>query len=366
VPQSEILACLNWIGEFQILACIPLDGSVPVKDVAELSNVPEAQLARIIRLVATAAFLEEPEDGHVAHTALSTRFLRDPSLLDAAMFLAEAAVPTALQMVPATLHYGNAEGNGPSHAWSLASNSTATFHAAREERPRLRRQWLAYLRHAGGLLTTDESNQVLAQLHWSNINAHANDGSSSPCIVEVGVDADSVRSCLAVTLLNLYPDLRFLVQVASAHSPDLAGSAFGLGPRIAVNTRTPGARQLITDAAVYVLHLSDPHPEADILCELQAHLGPLRIGNGVMIILTSRLLPEPGSLADPEVEAVARSRDLTMRQLLNYGEMEMTDLLGKISMVRDSMGQLVVAKELRSPSNIVVALVVRYQPDMDH
>ena len=80
-----------------------------------------------------------------------------------------------------------------------------------------------------------------------------------------------------------------------------------------------------------------------------------------MLILTPRLLPERGSLTDPDVEAVARSRDLVLWQRLNDGEVEMTDLLDTISSVDDNMGKLVVAKKLRAHSQLIVALVVRYQ-----
>ena len=122
------------------------------------------------------------------------------------------------------------------------------------------------------------------------------------------------------------------------------------------------------DAAVYILHLpsasaslsSAPVLAGAILGELQVHLGVLHASRGVMLILTARLLPQPGSSADPEIEAMARSRDLTLRQLTNEGEMEMQELLEMIDTVRDSVGKLAVTSRLYR-ENIVVALVVKYQ-----
>lgn len=122
------------------------------------------------------------------------------------------------------------------------------------------------------------------------------------------------------------------------------------------------------DAAVYILHLpsasaslsSAPDLVGAILGELQVHLGVLRASRGVMLILTARLLPQPGSSADPEIEAMARSRDLTLRQLTNEGEIEMQELLEMIDTVRDSVGKLAVTSRLYR-ENIVVALVVKYQ-----
>ena len=142
-----------------------------------------------------------------------------------------------------------------------------------------------------------------------------------------------------------------------------------LGPRITVTNRAQGTRQTVTDAAVYILHLPSasalssaaPNLASAILDELQVHLGVLHASRGVMLILTARLLPKPGSIANPDIEAVARSRDLTLRQLTNEGEMEMVELLDMIDTVRDSVGKLAVTNKLRSRNNLVVALVVKYQ-----
>ena len=142
--------------------------------------------------------------------------------------------------------------------------------------------------------------------------------------------------------------------------------------RITVAIRAQGGRQTVTDAAVYILHLpsasaslsSAPALASAILGELQVHLGVLHASRGVMLILTARLLPHPGSILDPDIEAMARSRDLSLRQLTNEGEIEMQELLAMIDTVRDSVGKLAVTSKLYR-ENIVVALVVKYQFDAE-
>jgi hypothetical protein len=124
--------------------------------------------------------------------------------------------------------------------------------------------------------------------------------------------------------------------------------------------RGVGSRQNLTEAAVYILHLPLSSPTA-VLGELIVHFDILRARRGIMLLWTARVLPEPGSLPDPEVEAMARSRDLTLFQLANEGEMEMVELLDMIETVTDSMGRLVVVKTLRARNNVVAALVVKYQ-----
>ena len=173
----------------------------------------------------------------------------------------------------------------------------------------------------------------------------------------------------AQSLTALYPALRFLVQISDQTGTSSRLAEPDLGLRVTVANRARGSRQTVTDAAVYILHLpsalalslTPPVLASAILCELQVHLGVLHTSRGVMLILTARLLPKPGSIADPEIEAMARSRDLTLRQLTNEGEIEMEELLEMIDTVRDSVGKLAVTSKLRSRDSLVIALVVKYQ-----
>lgn len=164
-----MLGSIQWLGEFQILACIPLSQEVPIRDVANLSNVPEQQLAQMIRLTARCGFLIEPKRGYVAHTPLSASFVTDPSHLDAAMFLAEQAAPAALKAATATQRFTESHTNNET-AFSLATRTKVSFEAAQEQSPRLSRQWTAYLHHAGGLPADNVLADAMAKLHWSNIS----------------------------------------------------------------------------------------------------------------------------------------------------------------------------------------------------
>lgn len=206
---------------------------------------------------------------------------------------------------------------------------------------------------------------------------------------------------MARSLAERFPSLRLTVQIDDAQSaplfhesPRYSGtndghsreSSDGLmesdppqrnndnsassGANLSVTYRSAGMPQHVKDAAVYILHLptAGPRPSpgssAAMLTksELQSYLDLLRAGGGVMLVLTTRLLPELGSPCGPEVEAVARARDLCMRQLAGEGEMEMTEIIGMIETVRDSGGRLVVTSQLRAHNNLVVALVVKHQP----
>ncbi|KAI1504044.1 O-methyltransferase family protein [Biscogniauxia marginata] len=355
--QNQLLACLRWLGEFQVLACIPLSGSVPVRDVAELAGVPEHELCRIMRMTATAGFLQEPQPGYIAHTALSAPFVTKLFYLDAAMFLAETAAPTALQMASATQRNGSSEYSTES-AYSTAFNTSQSFASACEQRAKLQRQWAAYRRCAG-----DADNgvvELLSKLDWRSLG--------NACIVDVGAQSTSAAAALS----ELYPSLRFIVQMNDPGIIENGVSKAGeFNPRITVDRRNSASPQTVKDAAVYILRLpshslgvpSRSLP-ARILAELGAHLGVLRTNNSATLVLVPRLLPEPGTV-DPDVEAMARLRDLSRLQLANEREMEMGELVDLVHSVHDGMGRLVVVNKLRTRNSTTVALGVKYQTYAD-
>ncbi|KFZ03776.1 hypothetical protein V502_10671 [Pseudogymnoascus sp. VKM F-4520 (FW-2644)] len=367
--QIEILACLRWLAEFQVLACIPFDESLPIKDLADLVGVPESQLVRIIRLTATCGFLREPILGFVSHSPLSAQFITNQSLLDATVFIAELATPTALQMPQATQRFG-ASPSASESAYNLALNTVRPFHVAIQERSKLRRQWSAYLCHAAGLHLEEEISEVLSRLNWSNLG--------NACIVEVGAKSTSMASSLS----KMFPSLRLVVQIDNTQtslldqdymwqstvlgssvrdSSSSGSSSSSTNPFITVTYRAMGMPQSVTDAAVYIIHVPAASSALTIKAELDDYLGVLRACGGIMLVLTTRLLPEPGTLSNPEVEAVARTRDLNMLQLANESEMEISELLSIIKTVGDSAGKLAVTNHLRSSNGVILALTIKYQ-----
>lgn len=181
---------------------------------------------------------------------------------------------------------------------------------------------------------------------------------------------------MARSLAKAFPNLHFFVQInntdtlamirdddrdnasesellAAQATADVTASA-----RITVTFRETGMPQPVIGAAVYILHL--PAVGDLARAELYRHLGPLRASGGMILVLTTRVLPEPGSLPNPRVEAAARARDLAMLQLANEGEMEMTELLQVVDSVSDDVGKLVVANRLASYNGLILALALKH------
>ena len=167
--QCQLLACLQWLVQFHVLGYIPPTGSALLKDIADLVGVSEVSLCRIVRVVAAAGFLTEPQPGRIAHTALSTPFVTTYT------FLANNAAPAACYMTAATVQneqvriYHEA---GPS-AYALASKSSNSFDADCQQRPKLLRRYQSYIRcisKADQDMDDEDAAKLLLQLDWQALS----------------------------------------------------------------------------------------------------------------------------------------------------------------------------------------------------
>lgn len=92
------------------------------------------------------------------------------------MFLAEIALPSALQMSAATQTFA-AEGFSTATAYSIAFDTISPFESAYSNRGKLQRQWSAYQHWVGD--ADDNIIDLLSRLDW--------DGLGNACIVDVGL-----------------------------------------------------------------------------------------------------------------------------------------------------------------------------------
>ncbi|OTA99696.1 hypothetical protein M426DRAFT_268896 [Hypoxylon sp. CI-4A] len=347
--QNQMLACLRWLSEYQVLACIPLQGRVPSSDVAVLLGVPESQLVRIIQLTATEGFLCQPETGKLAHTALSAPFVEDPNLLDAALFLSEVAAPTAFQMATATRRWGHSSKENET-AYNIALDTPMAFSGACQQIPRIRRQWPSYLQYGMGDAEAGVTD-VLTKLDWSSL------GNSTI------VDSTAASVATAMKLAILHPSLRFLVQMSNlANSYELPAT---LRSRIVVHQRTPGTpQQQIRDAALFLIRLpvTSHAGSSNIRGELNAHISVLSANPRTRLLLVvPSVLRDAGGGTGTEIEVQARLRDMAFWQLTNEGELEMEELIYLISGVRDGAGRLAVVNKFAATHHPAVAFEIRYQ-----
>lgn len=371
--HTQLVACLQWLCEFQVLACIPLDDAVPFKDVADICGVPECQLFRVSRLMITSGFLQEPQQGHVAHSPLSAQFVTEPALLDAVMFLSGTAAPASLKMATATRQYGASDRTDQS-AYTVAFDTGVPLASVFELQPRLQRQFGTYLE---SVTNGDQAGtrDVLMRVDWGSLG--------NATVVDVGAHS----SATAAGLVALFPTLQFIVQMYEApstttpsssdlprlpHLPAALPPVPGIGfsdhnAKVTLQKRFLGTSQPVRNAAIYILHLPSPTPSLKwstiaihATAELTAHVDVLRANPGSRLILTALVLPPPGTV-DVEVEATARLRDISLLQLSNGRHAEKVEVVDLLNGIRDSSGGFVVTDEIRCPSSPFVALEIRYQ-----
>ncbi|KND91132.1 hypothetical protein TOPH_04439 [Tolypocladium ophioglossoides CBS 100239] len=356
VKQTQLLACLQWLGEFQILAYIPLTQRVAYDDLAHLTDVPPAQIRRIVRTTATAGFLCEPQPDHVAHTPLSVQFVKRPSFLDALMFTAETVVPTALRMAEATrqqVRYQRTDVN----PYQIATNSSSSLAVACEKDAKLQRKASAFQR----LTATSRANAVtrlLSSMGWDGLG-------------QTVVEVNAVSTATAKALCDRNSALCYVVQMRE--DVKLADSTFSARQtesrrNLKVQRRAPRTAQTETSAAVYLLHMPDPFfcassgAHADLCtAELRAHLDLLRVNGSATLILIADVLPESGSPGAP-VEAVARLQDLLLLQMGHEVPFDTKRLMGLLESARQDADRITVVNRLSSPDHPVLALVLRARP----
>lgn len=84
------------------------------------------------------------------------------------MFLAESAMPAALQMATATQKFAGSD-SPTETAWNIHTALDQPFHVVRGGRPKLNRQHSSYLRHVAGVPTDEEVVALLSKLNWSRL-----------------------------------------------------------------------------------------------------------------------------------------------------------------------------------------------------
>lgn len=368
-----------------MLAFLPLasDAGLPIRDVAELADVPETQLCRVVRLMAMDGFLCEPQAGFMAHTALSASFVQRPVQLDAAMFLAETATPAGLHMARAT--------------------ATKQQRAAEVDwaGKRTQRLWASYLGAVGG---ADDAH-ILGQIDWATLGQDAGGGGSSGgsggsngssgssassassgssgdgelgaprgraalvVVVDVGSPPCPPRKAL-LSLCERHPALRFAIQTDAALPVQLPQPT--RLANVQLLPRQPGTPQTIRDAAVFLVRVSTTSSvplRQRIELELRAHLDVLDANPSALLILTAPVLPEPGTVP-PHAEHRARLRDLALLQLVGDGNLTLHELIQLVHGVHHANGgSLAVVKKLYAPNSAFVGLGIRLRaranPEVD-
>ncbi|KAK3629218.1 hypothetical protein LTR56_005094 [Elasticomyces elasticus] len=345
--QTHLLACVKWLGESQVISCVPLSGSVAFEELATLASVPELMLS------ATAGFLREVQPGVVAHTDLSAAFSTQLSYLDATLFLSRHITPSALQLTSGCLTAETAPPGsvGNSSGSLIRTPSRATFDG-RDSRI-LSRQWSAYKNSMVGV--DDSASTLLQQIDWKSLGKG----------VVVYICATHSRST-SQALLQLSHPLAVINQTYDAASPDILESS-EVDNRLLVQFRSPTELQPVRDAVMYVLQpglspsIGSGVASRELLtAELHSHLSVLQANPLAILIVAPTLLPEANS-GQVDLEVQARLQDFAHILLNNESAWEVSELMKLVDEVVNMHGRLVVVDRLQSAGCATIALVVQYR-----
>lgn len=302
----------------------------------------------MVRIVATIGFLNEPDPGHIAHTALSAQFVVDFSLFDSILFLLTTVVPCSMQMSTLTQRHGSAFPTNDG-AYRIAFNTSQSFDAACVEGSRLRREWLAY--KSNTTIVDETIADVLLRQDWHSLGH-----------VKV-VDACAQSTDFGNSLAERCSTLRVVVQLdtATTNGHSEIDSSMSRG-RAVIQRRPQGTRQMVEDAAVCILKIEAPSTtiRARVTAELLAHLEVLRNNESAVLIVAAPLLPEPGTVST-SAEASARSSDLTTLQLSNSPQLELDRLIDIVENVPNARDSLKVVQRILFRNGMVAAIEVRYR-----
>lgn len=168
-----------------------------------------------------------------------------------------------------------------------------------------------------------------------------------------------------MALAEAFPRLQFVVQ-DTAEQANQSRSALKLQPEpvrsaIDVSVHDHFNSQPVQNADVYlmrmVLHTYGDDTAIRILAPL---VQPLRSNPDARLLIVDTVLPEPGQVGALD-DALQRYRDLTMHQVFNTKERDLSEFQRLLDAVSDEQGQLVIQNIRRSPGSALSTIEIAYQ-----
>ncbi|PVI02105.1 hypothetical protein DM02DRAFT_727427 [Periconia macrospinosa] len=279
----QIVACLRWLCEFNILPCIPQQQPVSYEDLSQLVLVPQGHLRRICRMLIAAEFLEETATTHVGHTALSYAFVNNFALSDGLAFLTETIVPASLKMVEASKSLDKAQ----RPPYSAAFGTSTSFTDQALPHGRVSRQFDHFMK----CIANDTGDGLLSILGRLKIN----EGKES-----LVVDVECTSLTIVRTLAVLHPRLSFVAQFVKEVPPtDGKTIPESVAARIQCSRQPNPENQPIRNASTYILFLQSPEANdaavsRQVVNCIQAHAEILRCNSDAKLVILAATSPAAG------------------------------------------------------------------------
>lgn len=295
----------------------------------------------------TGGFLCEPSPSMLAHNPTSVLFRRQQGLVDWALLLSEISAPTAQKMVEVTERYGETSKKTET-AFNVQYDTDLPYFDYFGQRPALRARFASYMKTVGSFPGTNIKH-LIHGFDWASLG--------DATVVDVG----GSNGHASIAIVNAFPQLKCIVQdlpETIANAPPLPES---LHSRISFMSHDFFKLQVVEGAAVYLLRMIlHDWPDAEAKKILQNHVEVLR--KGARLIIMDTVLPTPGSVPTNE-ESLLRYRDLTMMQMFNSKERELSDWAALLDGI-DAEGGKLVLKAVEKPFGSVMSVMeVTYSPN---
>ncbi|KAF8860485.1 S-adenosyl-L-methionine-dependent methyltransferase [Acephala macrosclerotiorum] len=345
--QYQYLACIRWLCHFSIPSHLPVQGSVPYTEIANAAKVPELQLRRISRMAITSGFLSEPSPGMLAHSSTSAPFANQQGLVDWALLLAELSAPTAQKMVEVTERYGGTSKKNET-AFNIQHNTDLPYFDYFGQLPMLRARFASYMKTVGSFPGTNIKH-LIHGFDWASLG--------EATVVDVGGSSGHA----SIALANAYPQLKFIVQDLPETISNAPPLSEALSCRITFMNHSFFEPQVIKDADVYLLRMIlHDWPDVEAVRILQNHVQVLRTRKARLVIMDT-VLPTPGSVPSSE-ESLLRYRDLTMMQMFNSKERDLSDWMALCERLNVEDGRLILKNVEKPFGSVMSVMEIAYSP----
>ncbi|KAF2972797.1 hypothetical protein GQX73_g809 [Xylaria multiplex] len=308
--DCQVIFALRWIYHFRIPYYIPLDGTATYDELAHATGTSKDLLRRVLRLVMTSRFFDEPQCEVVAHSPLSRQMVSDDNFAHWVRYLSTKIVPVAAKQVEATEKWPN----GPllnNTAYSLAFDHCVSFMEFTSQDVRYSVEFASTMKAISSTGFYDTSHLV-DSYDWSSIG----DG----LVVDMGGSSGHV----SIAICERFQKPHFIVQdlpgvVCIAKKEFLERQLpQPLGSRIQFQAHTFFEPQSVQGASIYLLrHILHDWPDREVI-QILRNLIPA-LGPKSKILISDVVLPERGSVPATE-ERIIRATDLVLHSCANSSE----------------------------------------------
>lgn len=272
---------LQAIYRFNIASCFAIDEEISFGEVSQRCQIDESDVRRLLRMATVNHIFREPQNGIIAHTAISKLLAEDPLVHQWIGIVCDDMWPSGCRTIDAMIRWPGSQ--EPEHTGvGLASSTGESLFNQLGKDPKRAQRFADGMKFLQSAPQFDHSH-LFSDLRWEE--------TGSPNLM---VDIGGSHGSISAKLLRKFPAMRCVVEdlpemIADASiPPDLEG-------RLELRPHNFFTEQPVKNADVYFLR-SILHDWSDKYAVLILRNLIPALKDGAKIIINEVCLPEPGVL----------------------------------------------------------------------